>query len=58
MISANRTALVFFQSMLRRKIFNKSLRASDKCAVFLIRCPLYPQKRTFAVQLAMSALCQ
>ena len=49
MISANRTALVFFQSMLRRKIFNKSLRASDKCAVFLIRCPLYPQKRTFAV---------
>ena len=30
-----------------RKYFNKSLCASDKCAVWLIRCPLYPRKRTF-----------
>jgi hypothetical protein len=31
-----------------RKIFNKSLRDSDKCAVWLIQCPLYPRKRTLA----------
>jgi hypothetical protein len=27
-----------------REIFNKSLCDSDKCAVWLIRCPLYPPK--------------
>ena len=32
--------------MPERKIFNKSLCDSDKCAVSLIRCPLYPRKRT------------
>ncbi len=32
-------------------------RRTKLCAMS-IRCPLYPQKRTCAVQLGMSALCQ